>query len=66
MELGLVSQFELMMQPIQELELLSVMKKVKEIQAMMMKLELKVESVTEPELEVELEKGPGLLFVKPP
>lgn len=69
-----------MKEPTQELKLIPVMMRVKEFLALMVVLQMESESVmepeegqslvTEPELTVEpeekLEKGPGLLSVKPP
>lgn len=70
MKLGLISEFELMREPTQKLELIPMMMRIKGFLTLMVELQLEVEFVMQPEQEAEseeeLEKGPGLLSVKPP
>lgn len=59
-----------MMEPTQELKLIAVMMRIKELLALMVESWLEAEPVMEPGLEAEpeeeVEKRPGLLSVKPP
>lgn len=70
MKLGWTPESELMREATQKLELIPMMMRVKEFLTWMVQLQLEVESVMQPEQEAEseeeLEKGPGLLSVKPP
>lgn len=70
MKLGLIPEFELMREPTQKLERIPMMMRVKGLLTLMVVSQLEAESVMQPEQEAEpeeeLEKGPGLLSVKPP